>query len=155
MGARKQPRDARLEQGSGVYVIRCNENNKVYVGSSIKLSNRLGAHWTRLRSGYHEIPALQEDFTKLGEESFCFEIYPCEPSQLISTEQTVIKVLNASDPASGYNTVGDDRRSFQKCHISFPPDVWRYLDTCENRSATVASAVKSSEGFMSWKSTQQ
>lgn len=56
----------------GVYIIRCQKNNKCYFGQSQNVSSRLSGHKSRLRRNVHELLDLQQDFQLYGEENFEF-----------------------------------------------------------------------------------
>lgn len=59
---------------SGVYCIRCLQNNKVYIGESGSLLERAARHFSLLKNGYHESALLQKDFLLYGSKFFQFEI---------------------------------------------------------------------------------
>jgi group I intron endonuclease len=58
----------------GVYVIRNIVTNKIYVGSTGKLSERWNQHKYSLKRGKHSNPHLQSAWNKYGEKSFTYEI---------------------------------------------------------------------------------
>lgn len=58
-----------------VYIIRNEENNKVYVGSTNNLYNRLREHKKDLRKGKHHSKKLQEDYNLLGEECLSIKYF--------------------------------------------------------------------------------
>lgn len=73
---------------SGIYQIRCLENGRVYIGSSINLKRRRNSHFSQLRRNVHYCFHLQRAFNKYGEESFVFEIVEeCQVKLLIEKEQ--------------------------------------------------------------------
>lgn len=86
---------------SGIYQILNKVNGKRYVGSSINLEARWGAHLRSLRRGQHCNPHLQCAFDKYGEECFAFEVLEHVEHlvQLIPREQ---HYLDAPNPE--YNT---------------------------------------------------
>ena len=63
------------DMAGGIYTITNVKENKVYVGQSIMIEQRRRQHFTDLRGGRHQIKKLQEDFNRLGEESFEHQIY--------------------------------------------------------------------------------
>lgn len=72
----------------GVYIIQNTDNGRVYVGSSINLSHRIGVHKCYLRSGKHNNHVLQSDWNLYGEHAFTFQLVePCGPDMLIQREQ--------------------------------------------------------------------
>jgi group I intron endonuclease len=58
----------------GIYIIKCNANNKVYIGQSINLKHRLNEHKSNLLRGVHNNKHLQKAFNKYGKEEFTFDI---------------------------------------------------------------------------------
>jgi group I intron endonuclease len=59
----------------GIYTIKNKKENKIYVGQSIMIEQRRTQHLTDLRGGRHQVKELQEDFNRLGEQSFEHQIY--------------------------------------------------------------------------------
>lgn len=79
---------------SGVYIIECILNNKIYVGSSIDLNKRIKTHFNDLRKNKHTNPKLQRSFNKYGEGSFKFYSYVIDNVNLLRIrEQTLITLL--------------------------------------------------------------
>lgn len=59
----------------GIYAIRNNTNNKIYIGSTKKsFHSRKTKHLNSLRKGVHNNTHLQSSYNKYGESSFTFEI---------------------------------------------------------------------------------
>lgn len=56
----------------GIYLIRCKENNKCYIGQSKNVKTRLSGHKSMLRSGKHSNKSMQKDFDLFREENFEF-----------------------------------------------------------------------------------
>ena len=79
------------EQKTGIYEIRNIANNKIYIGSSINISNRFIEHRKHLRKGCHINSKLQRAWNKYGEDSFVFSvIHLCPKDLLIRFEQFYI-----------------------------------------------------------------
>jgi GIY-YIG catalytic domain len=57
---------------SGIYVIHCTMDNRIYIGSSVNLLNRKSQHLNQLRNNAHHSHKLQEAFNELGESYFNF-----------------------------------------------------------------------------------
>lgn len=57
----------------GIYIIKCNVDNKVYIGQSINLEKRINEHKSLLKRNKHSNCHLQNSFNKYGEENFIFE----------------------------------------------------------------------------------
>jgi len=59
----------------GVYVIRCTESNKIYIGSTtMSFIKRYNHHFNQLENNKHKNSYLQNSYNKYGEESFEFDI---------------------------------------------------------------------------------
>jgi hypothetical protein len=58
----------------GVFLIRNNTNDKVFVGASPNLPGIINRHKFQLKHGAHPSKALQEDWNTLGSDNFSFEI---------------------------------------------------------------------------------
>jgi hypothetical protein len=58
----------------GVFLIRNNLSDKVFVGTSLDLPGIINRHKFALRAGVHANKALQADWNELGAENFAFEI---------------------------------------------------------------------------------
>ena len=87
---------------SGIYRIRNVVNEKMYIGQSINVENRLKHHLKELQSGSHINYFLQIDFDKYKEESFIFEkIHECEEEFLNVMEKYFIEKYNTTH--NGYN----------------------------------------------------
>lgn len=50
-----------------IYAIKHNITNRVYIGSSFHLKERIESHMSRLRNHRHHIEDMQDDFDKYGE----------------------------------------------------------------------------------------
>ena len=88
----------------GVYLIRCSESGKVYVGQTVDLDRRKKDHIRALRKGEHHNGYLQRAFDKYGEEKFAFSVLQeCAVDELDSVETMWIRKLDAMNPDNGYN----------------------------------------------------
>jgi hypothetical protein len=58
----------------GVFLIRNNASDKVFVGTSLDLPGIINRHKFQLGAGVHANQALQADWNELGAENFAFEI---------------------------------------------------------------------------------
>jgi group I intron endonuclease len=87
----------------GIYAIINVVSQKIYVGSSIDVINRLEYHQAKFRRGLHWNPHMQSAWDKYGEEKFEFYlIRKCGEDKLIQLEQLWISKLNAFG-RGGYN----------------------------------------------------
>ncbi|MCU1264658.1 MAG: hypothetical protein JWM21_976 [Acidobacteria bacterium] len=58
----------------GVFLIRNNVNDKVFLGTSLNLDGIINRHKFSLKSGGHPNKTLQADWDEFGSNSFAFEI---------------------------------------------------------------------------------
>jgi hypothetical protein len=58
----------------GVFLIRNNLNDKVFLGTSLNLPGIINRHRSALKLGLHANKALQADWNELGSTNFAFEI---------------------------------------------------------------------------------
>jgi group I intron endonuclease len=86
----------------GVYCIKNIITNKLYVGSSIDIENRIKQHKNMLKNNKHHSIKLQHSYAKHGENNFLFEIIEeCDENLLLEKEQDYINKLNSFN--NGYN----------------------------------------------------
>jgi group I intron endonuclease len=102
---------------SGVYIIQNLVNNKVYIGASKNLYDRLCTHKVQLRGNRHHNAHLQSAYNAVGEENFTFEILEiCEEQFIYSQENYWCILLNAHNRNLGYNS--DSTGPNGKCGVS-------------------------------------
>lgn len=102
--AKKQDED--FSQVCCIYCITNLINNKIYIGSTINLRNRMYAHFNSLKANRHYNNYLQYAFNKYGIENFVVNILEeCECDQEIITlkEQHYIDIYKSYDSNIGYN----------------------------------------------------
>ena len=100
--------------GCGIYKITNIQNGKVYIGSSVNVSNREYKHFWMLNKGIHDNEYLQKSYNKYGKDVFIFEIVEyCEPNRLIEKENIFISLHESNNLNKGYNLalVNDFRRN--------------------------------------------
>ena len=89
---------------SGVYRIRNVENDKVYIGSTVNIKNRIEGHKKILNSYSHYNRYLQRAWNKHGESAFRFESFLCcHRDDLIFYEQRAMDAYQTADKRYGYN----------------------------------------------------
>lgn len=90
---------------TGVYIIRNQINNKIYIGSSIvSFLKRLQHHNAMLNNKKHKNNYLQNSYNKYGEENFIFEILEiCEKDDCLNKEQYWIDYYKSYNKTIGYN----------------------------------------------------
>lgn len=80
---------------SGIYTIKCKENNKMYLGSSVNISSRFRRHKADLRKNKHHCTYLQRAWNKYGEDKFTFETVEEVPKEeLLDVEQMYLDCLD-------------------------------------------------------------
>ena len=93
-----------MNNNSGIYLIKNNINNKVYVGSAANITTRWNSHKSALNSQKHKNIHLQRAWNKYGATNFCFSVIElCDKKELIIKEQTQINKLKSANSLYGYN----------------------------------------------------
>jgi group I intron endonuclease len=98
----------------GIYQIKNLINNKIYIGSSINLSEREYKHFWMLSNRTHDNEYLQNSYNKYGCENFIFEVIElCDENELIVKENLHILNTKSNNSNFGYNLalVNDFRRN--------------------------------------------
>lgn len=81
----------------GVYGIYCSRNNKIYIGSTVKIDKRWREHKFYLKNGCHQNTYLQRAWNKYGADSFCFIILEnCIKDQIRFREAHYLSLIDAS-----------------------------------------------------------
>lgn len=76
----------------GIYKIKI--NNKIYIGSSVNVKNRLRVHLQTLKGKKHHNKTMQNLFNKYGENEIYFELVEeCEKDILIDREKYYMNIL--------------------------------------------------------------
>lgn len=106
-----------MNNTSGVYIIQNTVNNKVYIGASKDIYNRLCMHKVNLRGNRHHNDHLQSAFNKYGEESFVFDtLEECNEQYIYSQENYWCNILDSHNRLFGYNV--DPTAPDGKCAVS-------------------------------------
>ena len=88
---------------TGIYVIKNTINDKIYIGSSINVFNRIKGHLKELKRNNHKNQLLQNFYNKHG-NCFYFElIKSCVKDNLIFEEQKFLDYFKSYDRANGFN----------------------------------------------------
>ena len=108
-----------IKNKPGIYYIRNLVNNKMYIGQSEKVLNRIKSHIYQLETNSHHNNYLQNSFNKYGYDSFEFGIITyCDSSVLLDYEIKFISLFNTFIP-NGYNlTKGGDGAPGKLCSES-------------------------------------
>jgi len=90
---------------SGIYKITNKQNGKIYIGSSLRISQRFYMHRRNLRSGAHHSTHLQYSWNKYGEENFLFEVIEevFDKNMLLEREQYYMDTTKSYERENGYN----------------------------------------------------
>lgn len=92
------------EKISGIYMIQCINNNKIYIGQSIDIYKRWGEHKRKLSANSHENIYLRNTFNKYGIESLAFSIIEeCSIELLDEKEKYYILNNKSNNRKYGYN----------------------------------------------------
>ena len=93
---------------TGIYMIKCKINNKVYIGQSKNIKKRFSYHRSALNRNNHDNDLLQNDWNKYGQDYFEFNIIvECEEHKLNELEREYINEYKSCD--FSYNmTFGKD-----------------------------------------------
>jgi len=78
----------------GIFLIRNNRNDKVFVGSALNLPGIINRHRFALERGLHANKRLQADWNEAGSDNFAFEIVD-ELSASVQGERGYRKELTA------------------------------------------------------------
>jgi group I intron endonuclease len=92
-------------KSTGVYLITCHGNGRVYVGSAANcFRHRWSIHKNTANKGQHANRIFQRNWKKYGAESFAFEVIEfCSREDCISREQHWIEHHDAANPEKGMN----------------------------------------------------
>ena len=110
----------------GIYIIKNDINDKVYIGQSINIEKRIKEHFWKAQNS-NDVSynvAIHQAIRKYGKEHFSWEILQeCSEEELDTLEQEYIKKFNSLSP-NGYNILegGQKIRSIaNKCKICGKP----------------------------------
>lgn len=100
--------EVKINRICGIYCLKNNINNKVYVGQSVDILRRKKDHINRLRNNRHDNKYLQYSWGKYKENNFDFFILEeCSKENLDEKEKYWINKLKSNNPEFGYNlTIG-------------------------------------------------
>lgn len=88
----------------GIYQIKNIKNNKIYIGQSMDVEDRIKNHLKQLKSNKHKNYKLQEEFNSYGEHCFQASVLEeCEPHLLTRREGILCHENEVWDNKKGYN----------------------------------------------------
>jgi group I intron endonuclease len=91
---------------SGVYILTCAANGRIYIGSAANFAERWRIHRRDLNAGKHHSRQLQRAWDKYGPDAFTFEILEmvADSGQLLAAEQRWLDQLRPFEKGVGFNT---------------------------------------------------
>lgn len=102
---------------SGIYYIVNRTNGKMYIGSSVDLTDRWRHHRADLRAGRHRNPILQRAWLRHGEAGFTFTVLEyCQDTALLDREEWWICLLRSGARERGYNLNGANHSRLGRPH---------------------------------------
>ena len=132
----------------GLYEIINKENNRVYVGESLNITNRWKDHIKMLKNNTHYNYKLQEDFNKYGERAFEFKIHmlidenisndttkylllELERSRINFHKKYNTEIYNLEDTLDALMTGKRNNRNFNKKEfLKTKDDLWKQRKYC-------------------------
>lgn len=118
----------------GIYIIKNDINNKVYIGQSINIHKRIQEHFwkSECNKDVSYNSALHSAIRKYGKEHFYYEILEeCDASLLDEKERIYITQYNSISP-NGYNILsgGQQYRTEQTKCIDCGKIIYKYATRC-------------------------
>lgn len=91
---------------SGVYLIRCLVNGKVYIGSAVNMCTRWSVHRCLLNQNKHKNWRLQKEWNEYGCDQFTWEVleYVYNLRVLAQVEDEYITRYKSNDKRFGFNS---------------------------------------------------
>lgn len=123
-----------MDKVGGIYRITCTANNKVYIGLSSNLEQRIKTHISKLTHGTHINKHLQTAWDLYGENSFTFDIIEyCDDINILKEREIFyISKYKSDNRKYGFNiTAGGDGT---KC---FTDEIKEKMSISRTRNAVV------------------
>lgn len=104
-----------------IYKISIKGSDKIYIGETVNLSQRLQKHFSKLRNNSHSNPILQNLFNKYGEENFqidVIEYLDTKDKLTLRTKEMYYQLLEPnciSMDSNEINVVPKTEEQLQKC----------------------------------------
>ena len=132
----------------GLYEIINKENNRVYVGESLNITNRWKDHIKMLENNTHYNYKLQEDFNKYGERAYKFKnhmliyknisndttkylLLELERSRINFHKKYNTEIYNLEDTLDALMTGKRNNRNFNKKEfLKTKDDLWKQRKYC-------------------------
>ena len=91
---------------SGIYMIKCKETEKVYIGQSVDVKKRFKHHIYDLKRGKHANQHMVRAFSKYGKEAFEFSVLElCDKKILNDRDEFWISFYDSRNFEKGFNKV--------------------------------------------------
>ena len=104
---------------SGIYMIRCKETGKIYIGKSVNVKSRYQCHLADLKREKHGNPYMQNAFQKHGKDAFEFIIVQyCEKEKLLEREYFWMEFYESRNPEKGFNIIFDCKKEQKKEEVT-------------------------------------
>ena len=112
---------------AGIYCIKCEVNNKIYVGQSKNIEQRWKHHKANLEKGEHINRELQKDYNEYGIDAFVFTIL-----ETIQNTNNLQKELFAREKYWGekLDALGENGYNKTEFYKSYPNKLKEALDCC-------------------------
>lgn len=121
---------AKYANKSGIYFIKCNVNNMIYIGSSKNIQMRLSKHFGELRKNKHTNSKLQKDYNKYGQNSFEFGVLEYTTNDLLGKENQYqksydINSLYNEDITNYSRSISHTNQSYYNSRIAHKTKTYR------------------------------
>lgn len=131
----------KLPNTSGIYMITCTANGKIYIGSAVNLSARWRDHCRCLRSNKHDNRHLQNAWDKYGKTSFKFTVLEkCSVDLLLEREQIYLDEWQPFDDR-GFN-IAKNSTAPMRGRKHLPETLVKMSTTHKGRKATGETRAK-------------
>lgn len=136
--------------GVTIYEIRCVKNNKVYIGQTTNLKNRIKHHFNELQKCKHSNPFLQKDYNNYKKSSFKVTILEKNVSQELKLQKETywINYYGGTDSKNVYNVKGNGKNSDNKKYAKRKVKAFHNkFDNFKNHKHTEESKLKISNSL--------
>ena len=82
----------------GVYAIKCQSTDMIYIGATGNLAERKAQHFSRLKCGRHHHPQLQADYDTHGKAHFAWHVvlYSDSDAERMRLESALVALLQSN-----------------------------------------------------------
>lgn len=127
----------------GIYKIHCIDSNRVYIGQSKNVPNRIRSHRCALKSGKYSsktkgLNLMQQDYDKYGEDAFVMlQLLECTEQDLLEEETRALSEFIAAG-IDVYNHFVNTNTSGIICPEDFKPLVERVIKLLDRGKLSVS-----------------